>query len=155
MSTKNRVILDVALLAAIVVAYAPSLTGVSIHEWLSVAILVPSLVHLVLNWDWVVRFAKTTAERLRATTAVNAMVDVALFVAAVAVVLSGLVISQAVLPALGISLGATSIWYSLHSLSADATVVLMLVHFALHAKWMAAVLNSTLNRFDRAEEPVS
>lgn len=155
MSARYRILLDVALLAAIVVAYAPSLTGVPLHEWLSIAILVPFIVHLAINWEWVIRVAKGALARLRAATAINAIVDVALFVAAVTVVLSGLLISQAVLPTLGLSLGASAIWHSLHSLSADATIVLLLVHFALHAKWMAAVLGNALDRFEHAEEVAS
>ncbi len=68
MSTRNRVLLDVALFAAIVLAYAPAVTGISLHEWLGVAIIVPSLFHLVLNWEWVVRIAKNVFAKLTATT---------------------------------------------------------------------------------------
>jgi len=142
------VFLDVALFAAIVLAYAPAVTGISIHEWLGVAIIVPSLFHLVLNWEWVVRTAKNVFAKLTATTWANAVVDIVLFVAAVTVSLSGLLISQVVLATLGISAGASAVWHTVHSVSADIAVVALLVHFALHGKWMANVLQGWIERID-------
>jgi len=76
------------------------------------------------------------------------MVDVALFMAAVTVTVSGLMVSQAISSALGFSVTATALWATVHSLSADATVLLLFAHFALHAKWMAKVLQTNLGRFD-------
>lgn len=151
MSARYRIVLDVALFAAIVVAYAPAVTGIAIHEWLSIAIAVPFFVHMVVNWDWVVRFAKGTMAKLKAASIVNAIVDTALFVSAVAVVLSGLLISQVAAPLAGIAVPSSQLWHSVHSFTADATVLLLFVHFALHATWMAAVFQSLLQRLDRSE----
>jgi len=148
MSARNRLLLDITLFAAIVIAYAPSATGISVHEWLSLAIVVPALLHLVLNWDWVLRSGAKLIDRLSTVSRVNLVVDVALFVAAVTVTVSGLMVSQAISSALGFSVTATALWTSAHSLSADATVLLLFAHFALHAKWMAKVLQSSLGRFD-------
>ena len=148
MSVRNRLLLDVALFAAIVVAYAPAATGISIHEWLSVAIAVPFLLHLVVNWEWVIRFARNVFEKLTSASLLNGIVDLALFVSAVTVVLSGLLISQVVAGALGITVAGSAVWHSLHSLAADATVALLLLHFALHATWMTSALRAMLRSFD-------
>lgn len=148
MSVRNRLLLDVALFAAIVVAYAPVATGISIHEWLSVAIAVPFLLHLVVNWEWVLRFVRNAFEKLTSTSLLNGIVDLALFVSAVTVVLSGLLISQVVAGALGIALASSAVWHSVHSLAADATIALLLLHFALHARWMASAFQTMLQRFD-------
>ena len=64
------------------------------------------------------------------------MVDGALFVAAVTVMLSGLLISQYVAKAVGITILPTSLWVTTHRWSADATMLLLLVHFALHWRWI-------------------
>ena len=64
------------------------------------------------------------------------MVDIALFVTAVTVMLSGLLISQSVMKAVGITIAPSSLWVSMHSWSADATILLLLVHFALHWRWI-------------------
>jgi len=151
MSVRNRLLLDVALFAAIVIAYAPAATGTSIHEWLSVAIAVPALLHLVLNWDWVIRFAKNVFGRLTSSSILNATVDAMLFVSAVAVVLSGLLISQVIAGTLGIETAGTQLWRTVHSLSADTTIALLFVHFALHARWMAAAFQSALRNLDPSE----
>jgi len=151
MSARNRLLLDIALFAAIVMAYAPSATGISVHEWLSLAIVIPTLLHLILNWDWVVRTADKLMSRLSSVSKLNLVVDVALFVAAVAVTVSGLMVSQAISATLGFSATATALWSEVHSLAADATMLLLFVHFGLHAKWMARILQSGLGVFD---EPV-
>jgi len=153
MTVRNRLLLDVALFAAIVVAYAPAATGISIHEWLSVAIAVPFLLHMVVNWEWVVRFAKNAFEKATSASLLNGIVDLALFVSAVAVVLSGLLISQVVAGTSGITLAGSAIWHSVHSLAADATIALLLLHFALHAGWMASAFQAMLRRFDAQDSP--
>lgn len=146
MSVRNRLVLDVALFVAIVLAYAPAATGVSVHEWLSVAIIVPVLVHLIVNWEWVARTTRTFAGRLRATPTVNLVVDAILFVAAVAVSLSGLLISQVVMGALGISVPAVAAWRTVHALSADVAIFALFVHLGLHARWIFRATTSTVER---------
>ncbi len=153
MSVRNRLLLDVALFAAIVVAYAPAATGISIHEWLSVAIAVPFLLHLVVNWEWVIRFARNAFEKLTSASLLNGIIDLTLFVSAVTVVLSGFLISQVVARAFGIAVTSSAIWHSVHSLAADATIALLLLHFALHATWMASAFRGMLQRFDPQGSP--
>jgi hypothetical protein len=109
----------------------------------------------MLNWDWVLRVARNALGKLASATVVNALVDGALFVSAVAVILSGLLISQVIAGTLGIATAGTQLWHTVHSLSADATIALLFVHFALHAKWMAAVFQSALRSLDPAERPVT
>ena len=64
------------------------------------------------------------------------MVDAGLFVVAVTVMLSGLLISQSVAGMIGVTIVPSSLWVSTHSWSADATILLLLVHFALHWRWI-------------------
>lgn len=148
MTARNRLLLDVALFAAIVAAYAPAVTGLSVHEWLSLALVVPALAHLVLNWEWVVRVARGALARLAAKSWFDALVDTVLFVSTIAVILSGLLISQVIAGAFGIATNASAVWHTVHSVSADLTIVSLLAHFALHAKWMARVFQGWLDRID-------
>lgn len=142
MNNKPRLILDIGLFIAFLIAFSPGLTGISVHEWLSLAIGVPTLVHLVINWDWVVRSALNVLGKLRATSRVNLLVDIALFVATVTVMLSGALVSQAIARTLGLSLATDAIWYPVHSASATLSVALLVLHFALHAPWALRVLRS-------------
>lgn len=136
MSRTARLALDLGLLVAFLVAFSPGLTGISVHEWLSLAILVPTLVHLVVNWDWVLRVCARLFERIRATSRVNLAVDALLFGAVVTVMLSGLMISQAIASAIGVMATSGGAWSAVHTISAFGTMVLLGVHFALHASWM-------------------
>jgi hypothetical protein len=136
MSARARLYLDLALFGALFVAYNPAWTGLAVHEWLSIAAIVPLLFHVIINWDQTLRILRRFAAIARATPKVNLIVDGVLFVAAVTVMLSGLMVSQAVAGALGIAIVPTALWASVHSISADATIMLLLVHFALHWKWI-------------------
>jgi hypothetical protein len=136
MSARARLLLDLAMFGVLLVAYNPAWSGLAWHEWLSVAVVVPLLLHLVVNWDKVVRVASTFADRLFHGSRLDLVVDTVLFVAAVTVTVSGLMISQVVARALGIAIAPASIWVSVHSWSADLTIVLLLVHFALHWRWV-------------------
>jgi hypothetical protein len=132
MSTKSRLILDATLFAAFLLAYCPATTGISVHEWLSLALVIPALFHVIVNWDWVTRVVAAIAEKLRTRSALDLVVDGLLFVATVTVMLSGLMVSQVVSSVMGVTLVPTYTWHAAHSVSADAVVVLLLVHLALH-----------------------
>ena len=65
----------------------------------------------------------------------NLVVDTLLFLSTVSVMLSGLVVSTT-LPALfGTTTSPSVIWHALHSVTADATILLMLVDLGLHWRW--------------------
>jgi hypothetical protein len=136
MSTRSRLLLDVTMFAALVIAFYPAWTGLAIHEWVSIAVIVPLLVHLIINWDWTVRIINTFVDRLLHATRLNLLIDVALFVSTVAVMLSGLLISQVLAAALGLMVAMSPVWVAVHSVSANATIALLLVHLALHWRWI-------------------
>ena len=69
--------------------------------------IVPLLFHVIINWDQTLRILSRFAEIVRATPKVNIVVDAALFVAAVTVMLSGLLISQYVVRAVGLTIMPT------------------------------------------------
>jgi len=136
MSARSRLYLDLGLFGALFLAYNPAWTGLAVHEWLCVVAIVPLLFHVVVNWDQTLRILARFAQIVRAAPRINLVVDAALFVAAVTVMLSGLLISQAVAGALGITILPSSLWMTVHSVGADVTIGLLLVHFVLHWKWI-------------------
>jgi hypothetical protein len=136
MSARARLWLDLALFAALFLAYNPLWTGIALHEWLCVIALAPLLFHVAINWNQTLQVLRRLAQRLRAMSKVNLVVDAALFVALVTVTLSGLLISQAVAGSLGVTIPPDPLWTSTHAWSADATILLLLVHFALHWRWI-------------------
>jgi hypothetical protein len=136
MSTRARLLLDLALFGALFLAYNPAWTGLAVHEWLCLAAFVPLLFHVVINWDQTLRILSRFAQRMRALPKVNLVVDAALFVALITVTLSGLLVSQAVAGTLGITIVPRAVWITTHAWSADATIALLLVHFGLHWRWI-------------------
>ena len=68
MSNRTRLTIDAVLLAGLLIAFFPARTGISTHEWLSVALVVPALFHLVINWDWVMRTSGRLFAKLRTTS---------------------------------------------------------------------------------------
>ena len=139
MTARSRLFLDLALFGVLLAAYNPTWTGLAVHEWLCAAAIVPLLFHLVVNWDQTMAIARRFAEHLRHTPRLNLVVDSALFVAAVGVTLSGFMVSRAISGALGLVVTPSALWISVHSFTADATIALLVVHFALHWKWITGV----------------
>lgn len=127
-----------------VVAYRPAWTGISFHTWLSIAILVPLLVHLVVNWEWAVRIARTFTQKLFSTSRLNFVVDLPLMVAAVAVMVSGFMVSPSLLAPFGIHTSNFMAWHYVHAWSADATMLLLAVHLLLHGNWFASTVSAFL-----------
>ena len=137
MSSRSRLLLDLGMFAAMLAAFNPVLTGIAIHEWLSLALFVALLFHTIINWEWTLRVMDSFAEKILSASRVNLVVDIALFVATVTVMLSGLMVSQAIAASLGVSIAPDSLWVAVHAVSADAVMLLLFAHFALHWRWVA------------------
>jgi Domain of unknown function (DUF4405) len=144
MSARARLFVDVLLFGAFAAAYYPLKTGLPMHEWLCLALLAPAGLHLVLNWDWLERVFSTFFGRLRRTTRVNFTVDVLLFVATVSVMLSGFLVSRVLAHVFGYTPTADARWYRVHSLAANATVLLVALHLLLHWKWVKKVVRTRI-----------
>ena len=67
---------------------------------------------------------------------INYVLNLALLVAFTLIIFSGLMISEEVLPLLGLQGVHGGVWKSLHTLAADAVVWLVGLHIALHWKWI-------------------
>jgi hypothetical protein len=139
MTARSRLLLDLGMFAALLVAFNPAWTGIAVHEWLSLAAIIPLLVHVIINWDATLRVIETFLDRLVHASRVNILLDTALFVSTVAVMLSGLMVSQTIAGLLGLAATPNQLWVAIHSLAADTTIALLLAHFALHWRWVASV----------------
>jgi hypothetical protein len=139
MSARSRLWLDLAMFAALLVAFNPAWTGLALHEWLSLAVAIPLLVHVIVNWEATLRVLEKFVDRLRHASAANLVVDSVLFVSTVGVVLSGVMVSRSIAGLLGLTTTPNALWVALHSFTADATIALLIVHFALHWRWLASV----------------
>jgi hypothetical protein len=99
---------------------------------------------LVVNWEWTLAVARRFFQRLMSVSRLNLVVDVALFASTVAVMVSGLAVSSVLAGALGLASATNPLWVAVHAFSASATIVALLVHFALHGSWFAKTIASML-----------
>jgi hypothetical protein len=112
-------------------------TGFTWHEWLGLAFIPLVSLHVLLSWGWV----RKTWRRLRLAThpkaRLNFLINSALAVMVTVVVVSGLMISEAALPAMGISTMATRRWEQLHNLTSSYLLIVVGLHLGLNWSWIA------------------
>ncbi|NPV75003.1 MAG: DUF4405 domain-containing protein [Anaerolineae bacterium] len=138
--TKTNLWLDIGVFTGFLVAMNPALTGIAIHEWFSLALAVALVVHLLLHWQWVTAVVLRFFRRLFHTSRLKFIVDVLLFTVFTAVIMSGIMISRSLTSVFGFSLNASHLWRFVHSASADVSLVLVGLHFALNWNCVVAMV---------------
>ena len=134
--TQIRLYVDIVLFIGMVLVLAPQATGIPLHEWASFLIIIPLFIHVILDWKWIVAITKRLFKRQPSETRFNYIWDWLLFVMMVIAIFTGVVISEAALPALGIQMTIDPFWSMLHNLSANLLMVVIGVHLAMHWKWI-------------------
>ena len=135
--TKTKLTLDVLIFIAFLIAMEPRSSGIPIHEWLAISILAVLVVHLLLSGDWIVQTTRRFLGKLNTQTRLNYLLNWSLFIDVMLLMLSGLVISEVVMPTLGIGLPRNFAWRGLHEFSANLFIILLGLHTALHWSWVA------------------
>lgn len=134
--TKTKLILDVLIFVVFLITMDPRSSGITVHEWLATSALAGLVTHLLLNWDWIVQITKRFIGKLNGLSRTNYIINWLLFIDGTVIMLSGFMISEAVLPALGIQLPQNFAWRSIHDMSANLFLLLLGVHTALHWNWI-------------------
>lgn len=140
-ATRTNLWVDAALFTAVLIAFQPRLSGLAIHEWLSLSFGAGILTHLILHWRWVINVVRRFFARLPTQTRLYAVLNVALLIATLGVMVSGIMMSEVALPALGITLAGGQAWHALHALSANAIFALSMLHVIVHWKWIVNAIN--------------
>lgn len=135
-NTKTRLVIDLAIFIAFLIAMDPRSSGIAVHEWLSTAALAAIVVHLLISWDWIVQVTRRFVEKLNTQTRLNYILNWLMFFDVALLMFSGFMISESVLPILGISVVKNFAWRSLHDLSANFFLILLGLHTALHWNWV-------------------
>ena len=138
-SNQIKLYLDIVLLVAFVLTNIPQATGIPFHEWISVLFIVPLMVHILLDWKWVVSVTKRIFKRLPGEVRFNHLLDLLIFIMMVLALSTGFLISEAVLPTIGIHVTIDPFWSMMHDLTANLTMVLIGVHLAMHWGWIVSM----------------
>src|SRR5512142_492736 len=102
--TKTKLVIDITLFAAFLIAMDPRSSGIPVHEWLAISLLAVAIIHLLLSWDWIVQITRRFIGKTNNQSRINYILNWLLFIDGAVIMLSGFMISEAVLPSLGISL---------------------------------------------------
>ncbi len=137
-TTRIKFLLDAGLTTAFVVAMKPAFTGESWHEWLGIGLGVAAIVHLLLNWKWVLNVTRRFFKRLPRQARINSILNLLLFVSFFLTMISGIMISKNLntAQALGLSRDASTNWKQIHVWIPNVTLLIVGVHLALHWKWI-------------------
>ncbi|MBX0327024.1 DUF4405 domain-containing protein [Oscillochloris sp. ZM17-4] len=141
---RSNLLIDVATFIAFLIATAPRLSGIGIHEWLGIAFAAAIIVHLLLHWQWIVALSKTMLRKARASSRLGYLLNLALFIDVTLLTFTGLMISEVALPLFGLRLPRGFLWRGLHSTTSNIAVLLIGLHLALHWQW---VLKTTARIF--------
>jgi len=128
------------MLLLVVLLACLSLTGLQLHEWLGFVLCPLVLLHVVLQWRWFItqfqRVITSGAWRVR----INASLNLLLLINMAAVLVSGVLVSNQSLEAIGERLGRPQVWSNVHGWLNFSLVVLAGLHLALNWDWMIAAL---------------
>ncbi len=135
--TLSLFLVDAVLLGLFVAVIEVPLTGLAVHEWIGIGFGVVMTAHLVQHAGW----AGTTLKRIFGRTSLrnrlNYLMMAALFLGFTTIIVSGLLISESALPALGVRPPALEFWAWLHLASVVWVLALVALHLAINWKWLA------------------
>lgn len=140
-SNKTNWLIDVVAFLLFFVVAAPQSTGIPLHEWLSFVFIATFLVHLTVHWQWVVEVSKRLFRKLSGATRFSFIFNLLFYFVMIFAAISGIFISEAALPALGIHIEIDPFWTAIHDLSGNLALLLLAVHLALHWRWIVNAFN--------------
>ena len=127
---RSHVLFDVVVLAAYLLAANPVLTGIPLHEFVGLGAFVVVAAHVVASGEGL-------GGRGRAGQLV---LNAVLLLSLVVCVVSGVMVSGAVLPSLGLYASRYHFWDPLHAVAAKVLLAALLVHVVVRAPAALAVL---------------
>lgn len=114
------------------------LDGLPFHEIAGSVIGVAILIHIGLNYRWVLNTTKKIFDlKLPKKTRFSFLLNILLFISMTAVIITGILISRVVFPSRAIQ-GGHAI-RGIHGLSADATLAFVGLHVGVHWQWVMSV----------------
>jgi len=134
--TKIKLVLDIIIFIAFLIAMEPRSSGITIHEWLATSLIAVLIVHLLLSWDWITRITSRFIGKINSQSRFNYILNWTLFIDGAVIMLSGFMISESLMPYLGLQFPRNFAWRGLHEFSTNLFSLLLGLHTALHWSWV-------------------
>lgn len=162
---KTTFLLDVTLLVSVCTLQDVPFTGLVVHEWLGLAMIGMVFAHLLLAWSWIATQTRRLLAAQSARERINYILNLSLFAAITAVIVSGILISQRAIPTLIGTKAPPDMdwrWDTLHNQFSQDVLMLSGLHLAINWDWMLAAvqkilfpwLEKTQERFSRFRKGV-
>ena len=133
---KRNLVIDILALGAYAVVANPVFTGIAVHEWAGLGLVVVFLVHTAAHVDWAVDAVRTAYRDPSWVRRGNLVLDALIVVGFMVATVSGLMVSGTVLQVLGLYAPGYFFWDPLHAIAAKLLLALLVVHVAVHARWI-------------------
>jgi hypothetical protein len=162
-SKKNitKFILDLLMFIGFLLALDPRVTGIALHEWLTIAGTAAIVLHFLLNWNWIASLTRKFFQKTTIRARLNYIINWLFFIDGVLVMLTGVMISEVALPLLGLQTARNFQWRQLHSLTADWSLILLALHLGLNWDWVTGFISRHIlrplagKRRNKVEAPVA
>lgn len=128
----------VVLLAFLALSSPGATTGFRMHEWIGLGFVVAIAVHLILSWGWVAPAVRRAMARRDGKSRINLFLNTTLFFMMGVETVSGLVISDYVVPSAGLPTSDDPRWRQVHNMTASFLLVVVGLHVALNWTWIRA-----------------
>src|SRR5215212_5398885 len=137
---------DLVIFVIFLVVEAPKFSGLPVHEWLGIAIGAGALTHVLLHWSWVIEISRRFFGKAQTLARINYVLNMLLFLAIVTIIFTGLMISETIMPLLGITVSKNGMWHGVHTAAANVFIGLVALHVALHWQWFVNLLRRERRR---------
>jgi len=134
-----KIVLDLSLAITFVLLMNPRVfNGLPFHEIAGTVIGMAILVHIGLNYRWVMNTTKKIfSTELPKKTRIGFFLNVLLLLSMVAVIVSGILISRVLFP--NLALEGNRFVREIHDVSSNMTLALVGLHLGLHCQWIVGV----------------
>ena len=153
MNVKRILIIDAIVLVAYFIAANPAITGLGVHEWVSLGIVVLFIIHVAQHYDWVIEAFKSARKNPSPAQTGRLALDILLVITFMACTISGIMVSRFILPLFGFVAPGYFFWNPIHSMSAKVLLALLVIHIVVNVGRIGSYLKT--REKPRQEEPVA
>jgi len=137
-------LVDAVLLGGFWLVNQVKLTGIAFHECFGLAMGLILVLHLAEHWRWVVKVVKKFFHRSGNMQRLRLVLDIVGFAAFVTIIVSGMLMSRSVLPALGLTGLHSRSLNMIHVIATNVTTAMIAGHLLLNVGTVFKMVKSML-----------